>query len=110
MDFQIGDRVIAIDSYDGEDITGCIGTILALPTQCGEGDTIYPVQWEGWDNGHSCGGRGEEGYCWWVDSACFELVEKSNLPPLSGNPIIDRSRKLWYKSKYGKQHSLVQTT
>lgn len=111
MDFKIGDRVIAINPYDGEDIEGHIGTILGLP-QGDEDDTIYPVQFDDWDNGHACGGRGSEGYCWWVDSCCLELAKETNpsFTP-SGNPIIDRSRKLWYKSKYGKKHlTLVQTT
>lgn len=107
MDFEIGDLIIGIEVYDGENIVGLTGTIIGLPKN---NDDIWPIEFNTeLDAGHTCAGRGREGHCWWVHIDYFNLIENQVVITSSGNPIIDRSRKLWSKSKFGKkQQNLVK--
>ena len=75
--FKIGDRVKAVKEYDGnKNIVGKIGTVIALH---GYGADNIGVEFDdkiGFD-GHTCGGKGKYGHCWWCSDDTLEPVRRN---------------------------------
>ena len=72
--FKIGDRVRAVNEYDdNENIVGKIGTVISVYDY----DTDFiGVEFDDeiYFGGHSCGGKGKEGHCWWCPDRILEPV------------------------------------
>ena len=69
--FVIGDRVVAIESYDGnESIIGKAGTIMYID----EYREMHVCFDEEIELGHTLGGRCEEGHGWHMPARCVELL------------------------------------
>ncbi len=86
--FNIGDRVIGIDTKDGVDLRDHIGTIVEFNPDaeiwhdldhqeyqyCVEFDEKFHRELH---DGHS--GKHGTGKCWWVDDECIEHLEQKNV-------------------------------
>lgn len=72
--FKIGDRVKAVKEYDeNRNIAGKIGTVIAL---YGYGADNIGVEFDDKIGfyGHTCGGKGKDGHCWWCADYTLEPV------------------------------------
>ncbi len=78
--FSIGDKVRLIVDAQGAK-AGMVGMIVADPT-----DSVPGVQFEKRCGGHDCGGRGKDGYCWYVAGSHLERVGKGR--PSKPTPVL----------------------
>ena len=72
--FKIGDRVICVSEYDGnQEIVGMTGTVCGpmRPDWCG---VVYD---SALTRGHDCRGNCDAPYGWETSYACLELYEDS---------------------------------
>ena len=70
--FKIGDRVRAVKEYErNPNIVGKIGTVI---TMC---DCDIGVEFDDEIGfcGHTCGGKGKDGHCWWCPDYIIEPVD-----------------------------------
>lgn len=74
--FVIGDRVVAIESYDNNDsIIGKAGTIMYI-----DGFREMHVCFdEEIEYGHNLGGRCEDGHGWHMPARCLELFVEPDI-------------------------------
>lgn len=74
--FIVGDRVVAIESYDdNESIVGKAGTIMHIDDY----NEIYVCFDEEIRYGHSLGGRCEDGHGWHMPASCLELLVEPDI-------------------------------
>jgi hypothetical protein len=75
MSFKEGDIVKSIGNkcIDGRIPIGILGKVLFVYMS-----KWIEVEWSIYVDGHSCNGRGKEGYCWSVDYRNIKLIGKSN--------------------------------
>lgn len=71
-EFEIGDRVIAIDTIDDLNMGGMIGTIVCI-------DYHTSLKWgiefdDEFDQGHDCDGYGEDGKCRYARDGEIQLL------------------------------------
>ena len=78
MKFKIGDRVICIDEYDGNDlIKGEKGIIKSLGSGCfGSEKNSYLVEFDNSVSGHyGHGGHYIDGHCWYIAESILRLEQ-----------------------------------
>lgn len=74
--FQVGDRVICIEEYDGlEKAVGKSGTISLIVSN------DYGVEFDEPVGGHTLGGHCKSGYGWWFPPRYIELVIEDSESP-----------------------------
>ena len=74
--FKISDRVIAVKEYDGnKNIVGKIGTVIALHDYGADNIGVEFDDEIGFA-GHTCGGKGKDGHCWWCSDDTLRRNEK----------------------------------
>ena len=78
--FEVGDRVVAIAEHDDNtSIIGVAGTVLAV-----ESYGTYAVEYdERISNGHDLNGKCKDGYGWFTDGECLELLNEIELPAVA---------------------------
>ncbi len=68
--FKVGDRVVAIRSFDGNIKKGYAGKVVETRS------CQICVEYDKYVSGHSCNGAGKYGHCWWADKKHFKLEER----------------------------------
>jgi hypothetical protein len=85
--FNIGDRVVAIDVYDGnEKIVGVSGNIISI-----RDNGNCAVEFDEYVGGHSLEGRCEDGYGWYVTQSCLDHLQDYLIqlaPPMSYDEVM----------------------
>lgn len=67
--FKVGDRVIAISEYEGnDDIVGVTGTVIEV-----RGTSLYSVAYDDYIGGHTCNGKCNDGHGWRTSARCLEF-------------------------------------
>lgn len=76
MSFTIGEYVVGLDSYEGNDIRGLKGKIICIRE---DSPDVYCVEFEDKPPyGHNGDGHGKDGYCWWVTAGYIRRAIASN--------------------------------
>ena len=86
--FKEGDRVIGVDSFDGnEDIVGTPGIIRYV-----EGDNMYSVDYDDEiEGGHDCGGCTRDGHGWHTHArslAPYQDEPVESIPSMSYDEVM----------------------
>ena len=77
MNFKVGDRVRAIEAYDGKkEIVGKIGTVKLVNKH--NDKNPYGIEFDENVGGHSFLLCGEYGHCWWCPENVIEPVHEGN--------------------------------
>lgn len=84
--FAVGDRVVAIAEHDDNtSIIGVAGTILAI-----EGYRTYAVEYDELiSKGHDLRGKCKNGYGWFTDGECLELLNEEIVLPADAHMSYD---------------------
>lgn len=87
---KVGDRVIGVGTFQGREIDGLTGKILAI-----EADETHSVEFDTSMGGHTCAGLGKKGHCW-------------NVPP--GHLKHATKVKEWIDAQVGDQVRVTKDT
>lgn len=76
VQFEVGDRVRAINKLPYEGMFGVVDTLGKVGTviEVGEDDTCA-IEFDEHINGHDRNGKGKMGHCWWIAHEKLELVK-----------------------------------
>ena len=67
--FKVGDRVIAIRAWDGnDDIVGVTGTVVEV-----RGTSVCSVNYDDYIGGHTCDGKCSDGHGWRTSASCLDF-------------------------------------
>ena len=83
ISFDIGDRVIATKTIDGNNLTGKYGTVVST------GDYIGVQFDERIPGGHDCRGQGTLGYCWFCYCSCLQIVRDDEVEFEESADLLD---------------------
>lgn len=84
-ELKIGDRVEVLRNGNGID-AGTKGTIIEIS------DYIIGVEFDEYEGGHSCGGKGKKGHCRCINSEFLRKIEEKEVEKMSDFKIGDRVR------------------
>lgn len=72
-ELKIGDRVeVTCKEINGNPLLGEVGTIINISER-----GIMSIEFDNDIDGHSCGGNGKYGYCWYVNKEHLKKVEET---------------------------------
>lgn len=83
--FMVGNRVqfISDKEVDSKTLTGKCGVIVDIVSdlidETGDWNAVG-IEFDELINGHSCRGKGREGYCWYVNASQISLIESKFEP------------------------------
>lgn len=87
FNFAVGDRVVGIEAYDGNDeIVGVAGTILAI-----DSDGRYSVEYDDEVSGHNLESRCADGHGWHTGGhslAPYKDPENPLAPPMAYDEVM----------------------
>lgn len=71
-ELKIGNRVeVTCPEVDGKPLLGEVGTIINI-SKWG----LVSIEFDNNIGGHSCGGEGRRGYCWWLRTKHLKKLKK----------------------------------
>lgn len=76
--FEVGDRVIGIGIIDGNNLNGCIGTVVGYYSD--DDKSLVAVEFDDKImDGHGCDGQGQHGYCWYCQDGKLKSYSDKDL-------------------------------
>ena len=104
-DLKIGDRVEFIGDECKNSINiGDKGTIIEIS------DYIIGVEFDEYEGGHSCGGKGKKGHCRCINSEFLRKIEEKEVEKMSDLEIGDRVRVVDDPTTVSYTHLTLPTT